>query len=381
MLRLLARPRIAFVADCLDDSLSGGVISARRFIDHLQRDFEMFVIGTGAAGIECVTMPPIRLPSKRYKKMGFLFAKPNRARIAEAVASADIVHLQFPFWLSFVALEEAKKQGKPVVAAMHVQPENLLHNIGIHSAYLCDKIYDYYVENFYNRVDRVICPTAFAEEKLRAHGLTARAEIVSNGYSPDLKRGFFRREPADAGRFVIACVGRYAKEKRQELVIEAVRLSRYADRITLVLSGKGPRERELRELGAALPQPPRMGYLSHEALERLLNTADLFVHCGEVELEGMSVLDAMSVGLPALIADSSESAASRFALDSRFAFPAGDAQALSERIDTWIENPEDLRACRARARAFAQGFEFSANADKLGRVYRQLASARAARAA
>jgi len=107
-------------------------------------------------------------------------------------------------------------------------------------------------------------------------------------------------------------------------------------------------------------------------MQQVLNTADLFVHCGEVELEGMSVLDSMSVGLPTLIADSPESAASRFALDERFSFPAGDVNALAERIDAWIDNENGLHEARAATRNFAHQFGFTENADKLSDIFREL---------
>lgn len=366
------RLHIAFVSDCLDIGNTGGVISAHRFAEHLAHEHELFVIGTAAKGFACVPMVPLRLPIKRYTEMGFVFAKPNRPRIAQALAHADIVHLQFPFWLSFVALDEAKKLGKPVVAAMHVQPENFLFNVGLHSPYLAGKMYDYAVQFLYNKVDAVICPTDFAADKLRAHGLTTPAHIISNGYSANLETGRFTRDPADTGFFQIVCIGRYSWDKRQDVLIDAARRSRHADRIKLVIGGAGPREAELRARAEGLPHAPEFGYLTQSRMRQVLNTADLFVHCGEVELEGMSVLDSMSVGLPTIIAESSESAASRFALDDRFAFPAGDSAVLAQRIDMWIDNVEALHAARQSTRDFAHQFEFTKNADKLSGIYRDL---------
>jgi glycosyltransferase involved in cell wall biosynthesis len=99
------------------------------------------------------------------------------------------------------------------------------------------------------------------------------------------------------------------------VIIEAVRLSRHRDRIRLVLSGWGPREDELRNLASRLPNGAEIGFLSREQLVEDYGAADLFVHAGEVELEGMSVLESMSAGLPALIANAPESAASTLALN------------------------------------------------------------------
>ena len=74
-------------------------------------------------------------------------------------ATSDVVHLQFPFWLSLAALEEARDLGIPVVAAFHVQPENALLNVGIHAQWVSDAVYRWMIkslcwivpENFVNR--------------------------------------------------------------------------------------------------------------------------------------------------------------------------------------------------------------------------------------
>src|SRR5262249_50631836 len=125
-------------------------------------------------------------------------------------------------------------------------------------------------------------------------------------------------------------------------------------------------------LGAELPHMPEIGFVPQERLELLLNTADLFVHCSAVELEGMSVLDALSVGLPAVVAQSPESAASQLALDAYFAFPAGDVDALRQRIDTLIENPARLHDARAAARALAQTYAIDDSVGVLLDTYKRL---------
>src|SRR6185503_2126193 len=149
------------------------------------------------------------------RDMRFVMAIPERDRIRAALAEADVVHLQFPFWLSFVALEEARALRKPVVASLHVQPENFLRNMGIRSRRVSHAVFRWWVRKFYEHVDTVVCPTAFAEQIVRAAGLTVPTLVVSNGYSPDLHERRAVREPRHRGYFLIAMVGRFAAEKRQ----------------------------------------------------------------------------------------------------------------------------------------------------------------------
>jgi 1,2-diacylglycerol 3-alpha-glucosyltransferase len=365
------RLRIAFVADTLHSASGGGILSGEYVVNRWRKDHD--VVSVGADGDDL--LPAFQLPFRAMRESSFVMARPNRSVLAKTFRGSEVVHLQFPFWLSFAALDEAKKLGLPVVAGFHVQPENALYNVGIHSTWLNDGIYRTLIKHFYNKVDAVICPTAFAEEKLRSHGLTTRTVVISNGVPPDVAEMAKKREsrkPSADGKFFILAVGRLAAEKRQDVIIEAVRRSRHKDQIRLVLSGAGPREAALKELASALPNGAEIGFLPRETLLEHFVNADLFIHASEVELEGMAVLESMSAGLPALIADAPESAASRFALNDDFSFKTGDAAALSAKIDALIEDRAKLEAAREPYRARAQQFDFDASVEKLAEVYRSV---------
>lgn len=363
-----SRLKIAFVADSVHSLSGGGILSGEFVVVRLRRDHD--VVTVAADGDDA--LPAFDLPFRAMREMRFVMARPDHAVLARAFAKVDVVHLQLPFWLSFAALEEARRLHRPVVAAFHVQPENALHNVGIHSAWLNHRIYRILVDRFYNKVDAVICPTAFAAQKLRDHGVTAPTAVISNGVPPDVARAMAdspRKHGPRTGPFSILAVGRFAAEKRQDVIIEAVRRSRHRDEIRLTLSGWGPLEAELKRLASTLPGGAEIGFLSREALLERYRTADLFVHAGEVELEGMSVLESMSAGLPALVADAPESAASKLALDD-FTFPAGDAAALAAKIDVLIENPTQLDRARELYRERARQFDFDASVGKLVELYR-----------
>jgi 1,2-diacylglycerol 3-alpha-glucosyltransferase len=365
-----SRLRVAFVADTLHSHGGGGILSAEYVVAALRREHDVMAVASDGDDV----LPSLDLPIRAMREMRFVMARPDRAVLARVFANVDVVHLQFPFWLSFAALEEARRLHRPVVAAFHVQPENALHNVGIHSAWLNDSIYRVLVNRFYNRVDAVVCPTAFAAQKLRDHGLTTPTAVISNGIPPDVARAMAANPPTRGprtGPFFILAVGRFAAEKRQDVIIEAVRRSRHRDEIRLVLGGWGPREAELRRLASGLPNGAEISFLSREALLEDYRTADLFVHAGEVELEGMSVLESMSAGVPALIADAPQSAASKLALDG-FSFPAGDAATLAAKIDALIENPARLDAARGLYRERARQFDFDASVNKLVELYRSV---------
>jgi 1,2-diacylglycerol 3-alpha-glucosyltransferase len=364
---------IAFVCDTAAGRLGGGVVAARHVIAALRAHHRVTVVASDASGPEDVRLPGFQLPVRSMREMQFTMARPDRALLERRFADVDVVHVQFPFWLGMVAVDAARRAGRPVVAAFHVQPENALANVGVRSPWLSRRIYALWVSRFFARADAVLVPTAFAERKLRDHGLTRPVHVVSNGVPPDLRLPASpQREPQHTGAFLVLSVGRLASEKRPDVILEAVRRCRHRDRIRLVLAGAGPLEAELRARAQDLPHPPEIGFLPRERLARLLATADVFVHASEVELEGIAVLEALSAGLPVLVAQSPESAASDLALSEDFRFTAGDAAALAVKIDTLVERPETLRLERLRHRAAAPPISFETSIERLIQVYRSV---------
>jgi 1,2-diacylglycerol 3-alpha-glucosyltransferase len=364
------RLKIAYVSDAINGGLGGAVVAARYVVDALRREHDVVEVGADATGADSVTMPGFQLPVRAMKENEFVMAVPNRRALARAVADVDVVHLQFPFWLSFAALAEAHKAARPVVAAFHIQPENALLNLGIRSDGLAHLVYRTWVKRYYNHADAVVVPSALAQRRLVEHGLVTPSFVISNGVPPDVHPAPHQREPGHEDEFTVLMLGRLAPEKRQEDLIEAVRRSRHASKIRLVIAGAGPREPELRRLTRLLPNGAEIGFVSRNRLMQLLASADLLVHCSEVELEGIAIIEAMGTGLPALVAESRESASSELAIDDDFRFPAGDTATLTAKLDAFIENPLRLDAARVKVRELAKGLSLERSVEKIVETYR-----------
>ena len=362
--------RIAMVIDVWDDAANGAVVSTRRFTELLrERGHTVTVLAGGVPAPGKIVLPPFTIPFADgiMRKMRFLFAWPDRGVLAAAFAEHDLIHAQMPFYLGMRAVTIARKTGRPVVSTFHVLAENVLHNVGIRSQTAADLVYRLWLRTFFNRSDHVICPSAFAEAELRRHGLRVPTTVISNGVPERFHR--VAGEPLADGKFVVLTVGRLAIEKRHELIIEAIRRSRHERRVQLVILGDGPLREQLMRRARGLTNPPRFGFVPSDELPRYCSAADLFIHAAEVELEGMSVLEAMACGAPCLIARAPKSAASQFAPGPRYLFESGSLEDLTRKIDGLLDHPEQLREASVAAARVAADYRIERSLAQLEQVY------------
>lgn len=365
------------VIDSWDDAANGAVISTRRFTDLLrERGHTVTILATGAPAPGKVVLPTFYIPfaNNIMRKMRLPFAWPTSAVMEATIAAQDVVHVQFPFYVGVKAITTARRLGKPVVSTFHVQGEHLLYNIGIRNQAMVERVYKLFLRTVYDRSDHVICPSVFAERELRTRGLKPPSSVISNGVPPEFRPVPRGGAPDFGSKFVLLSVGRLAREKRHELVIEAVRRSRHRDRIQLVILGDGPMREELEAKGSDLPNRPVFNFLKKEELIHWYGAGDLCVHASEVEVECMSVLEAQACGLPCLIADSPRSATPQFALSPDYLFRSGDLDDLVRKLDALVDQPDRLLADRDASRRAASAYGIDTSLEKLLGVYRQVTS-------
>lgn len=369
------RLKILMVIDCYDDSKNGATISTRRFTDLLRSAYDVSILTTGEAAPGKILLPRFYAPGVKriMKKMQAPLAVPSRRVLRNAMKDADIVHIQFPFLLGIESVRMARKLKIPVVATFHIQAEHLAMNAGIHSSAFIRYCYKIWMKAIYNRANMVICPSRFAEDELKRYGLKSPATIISNGILPVFHPVPVDRPDGMKGKFIILSVGRMAPEKRQDIIIRAIKGSKYRDRICLFLIGDGPVKEKLQQLGAELPIPPVFLFLTPDELVYYYNLADLYVHAATIEVECMTVLEAMGCGLPVLIAQSTKSATGQFALDDRFLYAGDDIAGLTARIDHWIENPTELRNSKSLYLERSGNYRIEQSVEKISSIYLNLA--------
>lgn len=346
--------KILLVIDTYDTNNNGTSISAQRFAAVLRKHGnEVRILTTGEPAPDKFVLKEFKVPlfNDLIHSHGFQFAQVDLDIIREAVAWADIVHCMMPFALETATKLIADQMHKPSTAAFHIQPENMTSSIGLGKAeWLNDRFYYTFRFLLYQHFNHIHVPSQFMADELVKRGYKAKIHVISNGIDPDFiaagqrklsDRGNCLTSRSDSGHITITMVGRLSGEKRQDVIINAVPFSKYADRIQLVFAGKGPKYDEYVEMGKQLKNPPQFVFLSKPELIDLLLHTDLYVHASDMESEAISCIEAFATGLVPVIANSEDSATPQFALDGRSLFAPGRPKDLARAIDWWLDHPDE----------------------------------------
>ena len=358
--------KILLVIDDYISSNNGTTISCRRFAGELRRQgHEVKVLGTSLPDEpDMFRLEEYHLPivDGLVRANDFHFSKVDMAVIRKAVAWADVVHCMMPFMLTYRTEQVVREMHKPATAAFHIQPENLLSAVRLGKWRLVnDMLYAMWRRGIYDKFHFIHCPSEFMRQEMLDHRYKGDIRAISNGISDAFCLQEKRKTEKTEGKIVVTMVGRLAREKRQDVIIRAVRKSKYADRIQIVFAGKGPLERFYKRLGRRLKNPPMFVYLNRQELLNLLAATDVYVHASDMESEAISCIEAFATGLVPVISDSRKSATKQFAIDSRSLFKAGSPKDLAQKIDYWLDNPEEKK--RMEAAYAKQGLDYTLEAS------------------
>ena len=372
--------KILLVADQLYHSNNGMTVSARRLAAVLrEHGHEVRTVSTGTErdvppGETAYLMDKYYIPvfNDLITAQGMVFAKADEEKLQKAVEWADIVHFLMPFPISKHGLEICRETGTPCTGAFHVQPENISYSIHMGRSRIANaSIYKWMNWYFYKFVKHIHCPSRFIADELVRNGYENEIHVISNGIDPAFTYNKKAKRPSLKGKFVILSVGRYSNEKRQDLLLEAVKRSKYHEQIQVVLAGKGPNEKKLRRLGESLDNPPVMKFFPKPELLEIIAESDLYVHCAVAEIEAMACMEAFAGGLVPLIANSKKSATPQFALTKKCLFRPNDPENLAMHIDYFIEHEEERKALEKDYAASAANYRLEDCVLKVEEMFAQ----------
>lgn len=293
-------------------AVDGVVTRLRRTLEELERAGDDVVVVAPAGGPESYAGSPVigvremRMPlypdGDGYPPKRVALPGPALVRALDA-HQPDVVHAINPVLLGAGALMIARRRGWPVVASYHAHLPTYAH------LYRCGWLEPAgwrYIRALHNRAQLNLCTSRATLETLEQHGIE-RLQLWPYGIETDR----FHPSQADARwrrrlsggrpeRVVLLFVGRLAKEKTVERLLDAVRDQ---DDVALAIVGDGPMRARLERMFAGTPTT-FLGFLHGADLARAYASADVFVLPSETETLGLVTLEAHASGLPVIAADS-----------------------------------------------------------------------------
>ena len=86
---------------------------------------------------------------------------------------------------------------------------------------------------------------------------------------------------------------------------------------------------------------PEFKFCTRDQLRPLAAEADLCIHCATIEVEGLSIMEAMQQGAVPIIAKGPHTGTSQFALSDRCVFQQKNDKELAQKIDWWLSHPKE----------------------------------------
>jgi len=236
-------------------------------------------------------------------------------QLAIQVFQPDIVHIQDHYPLCRNAVIFAHRLGIKTVGTNHFMPENLAPYVPVLSKIkpVFNWVLWQWMSDTYNRLNAIVTPSRTAARMVRSAGLWPPILPISCGVNTDLfhpipavdRRAWRTRYGIDPDKIVFFFVGRVDKEKRLDVLLRALHLTKRAD-IQVVIAGKGAASKRLNALARKLELGQKVcftGFLPNEDLPSVLNSIDVFTMPSEAELLSIATLQAMACGRPVLAAD------------------------------------------------------------------------------
>jgi len=289
-----------------------------------------------------------------------------------------------PFLVPWITRRAARKYDVPLVMFFHSNFPRTICSFPERSQGIARLGHDLlwrYVRRLSREFEVTIVASEFMAHDLAEHGVQRLVQIPLGvdleHFHPSRRADATatRRRlglPADA--LVLGFLGRFAREKEVEVLLEAwPTIEQATDDVYLAVIGDGPARRRLR----ARYQSNRVVWCPYQNdREQVANTMaalDLFVSPGSIETFGLSALEAAASGTPVLAADRGGVSEQVRRSGGGALFQAGDPASLADVAVELVRHPEDLPILGAQGRAYAEReHAWSTVFDRVFDVYRRI---------
>lgn len=385
------RPSIAVICDSIDYTLGGSSVSAKRFINSLKTNFKIYLYTNSIKhpnsnffkGLFVIQIKDINI----LKTTNYVFGKVSHKKLIADFKRYNIklVYSVYPTTFSGNAAAKAAKKLKiPVIGHFHVQAENISPIFNLLSL---DSFFYKLFATFYKKCNLVFCPSIFAKNLLQSSGVKTKTAVLSNGVdltkfkvnkNLEFNKKIYKKLNINNNTFIFLYLGRLEKEKDIFTLLKAYKkllnFKNNKDSI-LIIAGNGSLRTKLQEyiknnnLGGKVFL---YGYVKNVDIVNLYNLANCYVSPSLIELEGMTVLEAMACGLPVILSDSKKSASKYFVDKNGYLFKAKNYKDLSKKLSLMLNtNLNKIKFFSTNSLKISNNYSFKISVKKMEKYFKK----------
>ena len=356
--------RIAFFTGAYNHIADGVSLTLNRLVAFLVREGAIVRIYAPTARVPAlqhagtlVPVPSVSAPGRPEYRISLGTGWSAHENLTEF--DPHLFHIATPDLLGLAALRMARTSGTPVVASYHTHFASYLkyYRLDVLEAATWK-----YLRWFYRQCRAVYVPSKSMIDVLRIHGIDGNLRLWPRGvdsslFTPARRSDQWRQSfGIDSATPVITFVSRLVQEKGLDIVVDVLR--RLRDKGIAhkpVLVGDGP---ERSGLEASIPEAVFTGHLTGDALATAYASSDIFLFPSDTETFGNVTLEALSSGLPAVVANATgsndlvENGMNGFLAQPR------NAASFFEHVERLVLDPDLRQEIGMRARAGAQAYDW-----------------------
>lgn len=290
----------------------------------------------------------------------------------------DIVHTHTPFTVGFVGLRWAESEGIPIVSTYHTHYDRYVHYLKwLPKRYLRYRVAKH-TNWYYNRVRHVITPSEASSRWLQRHSVYTPTTVIPTGIpaARPIDRDEARHRLGIAPHHkVLLYTGRIALEKNVVQLLKAAAIMFREDPdLRFWLVGGGPAIGECQRVARELQIGDRVtfaGFQPRHDVNQYYAVADLFWFASVTETQGLVVVEAMSYGLPVVVA-SGGGASMAVENGVNGYIIRNDPELFAEKASEILSNPLKMRDMGEAARQAADEYTIPRMADRVLAVYQEV---------
>lgn len=298
----------------------------------------------------------------------------------------DVVHSQCEFSTFFLARRIAEELDVPLIHTYHTVYEDYTHYFSP-SVRFGKKAVAVFSRWVAAHTGCMIAPTGKVRLLLQHYGVACPVFVVPSGIDlrrfsgePDPWRLAVLRASLDIprDRLVLVSVGRLAEEKNIDELLR-LRAELGGGAVTLLLVGDGPDrprlERLAADLGLTAPDVVFAGMVPPEQVADWYRLGDLFVSASTSETQGLTYVEALAAGVPALCR--ADPCLAEVVRDGENGWQYRDRADFRRKLDLFLSQPHRRERLAQNARRTAESYSAQRFAERVETIYRQQIARRA----